>query len=220
MSTLTYTQHTVAFPKNSMRDSVTESINVSLDHNGGGTAGEFTWEFIRWDRHERAAVKLGVFGDGLPCFLDPRIQQVVQQWSVMSDPDEMTPEQLVDLLEAAGVVPSKYMVEAVRVTAQPSRLANLLHEANLDYSIHAPEGMDRYEHIAGYLADSGVGFTKDNLDGTCHQKHEPINIDSRTRARLRSYLFNRGPRGQGYSAFIEEALDRVNADVMPEDTRR
>ena len=29
----------------------------------------------------------------------------------------------------------------------------LLHEANVDYSIHAPEGTDRWEYIGDYLAD-------------------------------------------------------------------
>lgn len=160
MITLTYTQHTVAFPMNPMGDSLTDQVTVSLAYSEGGTDGEFTWEFITWDRHDRSAVKMAVFGDGVPCLLDPRMQQVVQQWSAMPDPDEMTPEQLIDLLRAAGAVPSRYMREAKTVTVQPNRLTALLHEANLDFSIHAPEGMDRYEYIAGYLADAGVRLTR------------------------------------------------------------
>ena len=50
------------------------------------------------------------------------------------------------------------------------------------------------------------------LDGICHEKHAPINIDSRTRERLGKYLLEKAPRGQGYTALIEEALDRVGAD--------
>lgn len=50
------------------------------------------------------------------------------------------------------------------------------------------------------------------LDGICHEKHVPINIDVKTRERLMAYLLEKAPRGQGYSAFIEEALDHVGAD--------
>lgn len=108
--TLTYTQHTVAFPTNRLMDDDTDGVGVSLDAKGGGTHGEFQWRFVTFrNMHDTKAVQLTVFGDGLPCFFDPRVQQVVQQWREMPDPDEMTPKELCGLLEAAGAVPSRYM---------------------------------------------------------------------------------------------------------------
>lgn len=54
------------------------------------------------------------------------------------------------------------------------------------------------------------------LDGTCHEVHEPINIDSGTRDRLRAFLVSpEAPRGMGYSAFIEWALAHARTALAP-----
>lgn len=112
-STLTYTQYTVAFPSNPLYDGETDNVGVSLDAKGGGTHGEFLFRFVTFkSMHDTKAVQLTVFGDGLSCFFDPRIQPVIQQWRDLPDPDEMTPEQLCRLLREAGAVPSRYMVTA------------------------------------------------------------------------------------------------------------
>lgn len=50
------------------------------------------------------------------------------------------------------------------------------------------------------------------LDGICHDKHEPINIDSKVRDRLNEYLYNRAPRGMGFSDFITRALNEAEAE--------
>jgi hypothetical protein len=55
-------------------------------------------------------------------------------------------------------------------------------------------------------------MTMSELDGICHDKHASINIDIKTRERLQTYLLEKAPRGQGYSAFIEQALDIFGAD--------
>lgn len=121
MITLTYTQHTVAFPTLPLsRDSETESFSVSLDDSGGGTHGELTWRFVTFQKSTPTvkAVQLTVFGDGLACLLDPRVQMVVHKWREMTEPDLMTPEQLTHLLQAAGAVPSTYMQQPTRPKAE------------------------------------------------------------------------------------------------------
>lgn len=108
MITLTYTQRSVAFPTLPRYDGETDSVNVSLDDSGGGTQGEFHWKFQTFNGGH-LAVLLSVFGDGLPCFFDARVQQVVHRWRAMPDPDMMTPNQLCGFLREAGAVPSRYM---------------------------------------------------------------------------------------------------------------
>jgi hypothetical protein len=108
--TLTYTQHSVAFPTVKVGDdSETDSVSVSLDDSGGGTHGEFVFRFVHFRNLDTLAVQMTCFGDGLVCLYDPRVQQVVQQWREMPDPDAMSPGYLCELLGAAGAVPSRYM---------------------------------------------------------------------------------------------------------------
>lgn len=110
MITLTYTQHSVAFPTVRVGDdSETDSVNVSLDDSGGGTHGEFIFRFVHFRSPDILAVQLTCFGDGLPCLYDPRVRRVIKKWRKMTDPDLMTPEHLCELLRAAGAVPSRYM---------------------------------------------------------------------------------------------------------------
>lgn len=46
-----------------------------------------------------------------------------------------------------------------------------------------------------------------------HGPHVPINIGSKTRDRLRTYLMNEAPRGQGFTGFIDAALDALEANI-------
>lgn len=54
------------------------------------------------------------------------------------------------------------------------------------------------------------------LDGICHEKHEPINIDAEVRERLRAFLMRPdAPRGMGYSAFLTWALNTAEKTLEP-----
>lgn len=55
-----------------------------------------------------------------------------------------------------------------------------------------------------------------DFDALCHPKHEPINIDSDVRDRLRAFLGRSDvPRGMGYTAFIEWALRQAEDVLAP-----
>jgi hypothetical protein len=100
---LTYTQHTVAFPKLSLDNPLIDEVNVGLP------GSEFRFSFMDLSNvTPRLAVQMQVFGDGLPCLFDERVQRVVEAWRSMPDPDEMTPDMLIALLLANGAVPSRY----------------------------------------------------------------------------------------------------------------
>jgi hypothetical protein len=111
--TLTYTQHTVRGP--AFRRTGT-FVHVSLDADGGGTGGEMGWTFYVFDL-KRHGVQMAVFGDGLDCLFDPRIQHVVAAWRALTDPDAITAADFVRLLEGNGVVPSEYHLQGVRESA-------------------------------------------------------------------------------------------------------
>jgi hypothetical protein len=62
---------------------------------------------MEFDNHHRG-VQLTVFGDGLPCLFDARVQAVVAAWRGLPVPDAITPAEMLALLDAAGAVPSEY----------------------------------------------------------------------------------------------------------------
>lgn len=141
MSTLVFTRHTVAFPMNSLPDGDTEEISVSLDADGGGTEGEFIWRFVTF-RDGTNAVQVRVFGDGLPCFLDERVQAVFEQWSSLSNPDEMTPEMLCSSLLSEGAVPSRYMLNPTPAPqSKRERAAALMTDGEIDRILDAHDAL-------------------------------------------------------------------------------
>ena len=109
-ATLVYTQHSVAFPSPSnFLDDCDDEVGVSLEAPDGGTYGEMYWQFKTFTRHQHG-VQMRVFGDGLSCLADPRIQRVVKKWWANKSPDEISPTELIAWLEAEGVVPSQYQL--------------------------------------------------------------------------------------------------------------
>jgi hypothetical protein len=109
---LVYTQGSVAFPLVFPGD-CDEEIGVSLEAPDGGTYGEMNWQFKTFTSHQHG-VQMRVFGDGLPCLFDPRIQWVVERWRASSAPDEIKPAELIEWLRAEGVVPSRYQIEGMQ----------------------------------------------------------------------------------------------------------
>ena len=108
MSTLTYTQHSVAWPTLTLSDDWhTDEVLVSLAADGGGTDGEMKWTFMDFGRGSRG-VQMSVFGDGLPCLFDSRIQAAIALWRYGPNPDDMTPAELTRILDDCGAVPSEY----------------------------------------------------------------------------------------------------------------
>ena len=63
------------------------------------------------------------FGDGLPCFFDPRVQSVIRAWRALPNPDAISPADFVRLLEDNGAVPSRYHTDGQkpRWLLRPSR---------------------------------------------------------------------------------------------------
>ena len=116
MDKLVYTQHSVAWPRLPQDKNIQDEINVSLEADGGGTSGEMCWEFHVFDL-KRHGILMRVFGDGLNCLFDPRVLNAVNLWRGLPDPDEITPDEFRELLEAVGVVPSKYHLQGVKESA-------------------------------------------------------------------------------------------------------
>lgn len=106
----TYTQHTVAFPTVSFhRHGVFEELYISFDAFGGGTHGEFALRWVKFTQPESIALRIDVFTDGLSAMLDARIMGVIQALARRQRSlAEWTPEQVIGLLEAAGVRPSTH----------------------------------------------------------------------------------------------------------------
>lgn len=124
----TYTQHSVAWPNNPKRDRVVDDVHVSFFAKGGGTHGEFTFEWVeflrqRWDgrsnserdlRFPYGALRVKVFTDGLPAFLDQRIQSVLLRLSRLDeDSRDVSPKTLIEMLEDEGVRPSWYHLQGL-----------------------------------------------------------------------------------------------------------
>lgn len=118
-ATLTYTQHTVAFPRlqiSDSSDSVYDQVSISLDAEGGGSHGEFQFKFYNFKGYGGLdlAAKLTLFGDGIVAFTDERVQRVIQAWFKMDDPDDLTPARLIEMLNANGAVPSEHHLRPSR----------------------------------------------------------------------------------------------------------
>jgi hypothetical protein len=105
---LVYTQRSVAFSSSSF-DDCDDEIGVSLEAPDGGSYGEMSWRFKTFNFYNHG-VQMQVFGDGLTCLFDPRIQRVISKWRTQSAPDEITRIEFIELLEGEGVVPSKYQI--------------------------------------------------------------------------------------------------------------
>lgn len=120
-----YTQHSVAWPLNPRPPRVLDDIHVSFDAKGGGTWGEFSFEWIElmrstslWPGSSRqepdpayphGALRIEVFSDGLPAFLDDRIQRVVVALRKLPEKKrDVSPERLIQILEGQGVGPSQH----------------------------------------------------------------------------------------------------------------
>jgi hypothetical protein len=111
-ATLTYTQRSVAFPhdlRSDFNDGVSDEIGVSLDAPDGGTYGEMNWQFKTFNFYSHG-VQMRVFGDGLLCLSDPRVQRVVAKWQAQTKPDDALPSDFIVWLEAEGIVPSRYQI--------------------------------------------------------------------------------------------------------------
>ncbi len=121
----TYTQHSVAWPQNPRSPRVLDDIHISFVAKGGGTYGEFTFEWIelmrntslwpgsdhkeRDPRYPHGALRIKVFTDGLPAFLDDRVQRVVKALKRLpEDRRNVSPEKLIVMLEAGGIRPSQH----------------------------------------------------------------------------------------------------------------
>lgn len=110
--TPTYTQHTVAWPKLSLADSklgVYEEIIVSFDGKDGG---EFNLSFYNFG-NGHLAVQAQVFMDGYRQFQDERIQNVMKSLVRIK---QQTPERVIALLEANGVIASSYHLRGSSLT--------------------------------------------------------------------------------------------------------
>jgi hypothetical protein len=107
-ATLTYTQRSVAFPHD-LRADFDDEIGVSLDAPDGGTYGEMYWQFKTFNFYSHG-VQMRVFGDGLSCLSDPRVQRVIAKWQSQTKPDEALPSDFIAWLEAEGIVPSRYQI--------------------------------------------------------------------------------------------------------------
>ena len=111
-ATLVYTQGSVAFPLVIPDGEVDEEIGVSLEAPDGGTYGELNWQFKTFNPQNHG-VQMRVFGDGLPCLFDPRIQWVIERWRTVAAADEITPLELIAWLREEGAVPSRYQLRGV-----------------------------------------------------------------------------------------------------------
>ena len=107
MIRLEYTRFSVAFPKLRLED-VYDEISLSLAHPEGGSVGDMKWGFHRFPTGH-TGVQMSVFGDGLACLFDLRVQGAIAEWRALSDPDAITPAEFVSLLERHGAEASRYM---------------------------------------------------------------------------------------------------------------
>jgi hypothetical protein len=107
-ATLTYTQRSVAFPLLFQVEGDDE-IGVSLDAPDGGTYGEMNWRFKTFNFYNHG-VQMRVFGDGLSCLSESRIQRVIAKWQAQTKPDDASPSDFIVWLEAEGIVPSRYQI--------------------------------------------------------------------------------------------------------------
>jgi hypothetical protein len=114
-----YTQHSVAFPMLTLPSPIVEELNVSFQAKGGGTHGEFTFEwaslgsrsFGRFGRETEpvVAIRVKAFSDGFGAMLDDRIVEVLTKLKRMREKDrDVAPEKLIEMLEAVGVRRSIY----------------------------------------------------------------------------------------------------------------
>lgn len=113
--TPTYILQSVAFPHtvDTFPSGVYEEIGIGLDAKGGGTWGEFTVQFYKfnsWTDHY--AIKFDVFADGMNAFTDARIAPAIADITKLSNKDnskEVTPQQVCDILDYHRIRQSHYM---------------------------------------------------------------------------------------------------------------
>ena len=103
--TLEYTQHSIAWPDVSLRENWhTDELLIWTEDEA--LHSEIKWTFMTFTSHGRG-IQMSVFGDGLALLFDDRVATVVAQWSVLPKPDDMSPRDLIALLEGVGAVASK-----------------------------------------------------------------------------------------------------------------
>lgn len=88
------------------------------------------------------------------------------------------------------------LYDALSVIVKDTHIAQFL-------GLHDPKALAQAEAAIKEVDDAA-------LDG---HKHVPINIDEPTREKLRFFLQYQAPRGMGYTAFIEWALQTADRAV-------
>lgn len=106
--TPTYAQHTVAWPTLRLDPYVVEEVNVCFEARGGGTHGEFRFEWLDFPGSSHPpALRVSCYSDGFPALLDPRVQAVLAKLRALrASRRDVSPERLMGYLEAEGIVAS------------------------------------------------------------------------------------------------------------------
>lgn len=117
MTPLTYTRLSTTWPGQVRyrEDGIYDELSLVLEHPDGGTVGEMKIEFYRFPGNSRG-IQLCCFGDGLPCLYDPRMQDFIAEWRATPEPDDLTVDEVVAILDRCGAVPSRYMKDALART--------------------------------------------------------------------------------------------------------
>lgn len=113
MTRLTYTQHTVAFPGMKVDPQYDWHVDDVLVNDDESDAAEVKWTFMEFSG-DKTGVQLSSFGDGLETLYDARVQHVIATWRLMEEPDTLTPDHLIAMLENAGAVASEYHEQGLR----------------------------------------------------------------------------------------------------------
>lgn len=104
--TASYTQTSVAFPNNPKRAHVIDELGVHLDDTGS----EF---YFRWHelgpRYPHGALRVECFADGIRA-----LQRVLPVVLALEHEGDVSPQRVIEMLEAVGVTPSHYHLNVIR----------------------------------------------------------------------------------------------------------
>ena len=137
---ITYTQHSVAFPTLPLAQKhYKDEIGISLhDGEDNGTLGEMHWTFMDFDRGfdstPKPAIQMCVFGDGLACLADERVQNVIAAWKELRESDAVTAQDFIGLLEQQGIKPSQYHLAGIAEAAEAAEIERKIRDAGINVS--------------------------------------------------------------------------------------